>query len=346
VGAEPQLTLPPSRWTDRHQKLAEELASWIVDADLRTATIHQVWEYFRNEKKRIGDLERWLRRAIQGAFFWKQIWGKEWSSQHQQFAEACTTWITDRDIRNQVASRIRPELEKRKTPPKNPSYWVRRIINDDFREECKRRSIPTANQWTDETWELARKLAAKQGIPKDMRDSVISQVWRKFVGAVEPIAILENWMNNVIRSEYNTEITDMQGEGPVQWQILTQVPGTKQQVDNELGAPNKKEYWRAHVLEDQDEHVEETGPSSPMPAPDNHMFLEKLFQVHEEKSGLLGKLSTVVIYLCSDEVGYTSSELGEHLQTSSEEIENFIDHDYGELTLIAKEEFGMTGWTL
>ncbi len=87
MGTELQLTSRPSRWTDRHQKLAEELTSWITNPDLRTATINQVLEYFKNEKKVIGDLERWIKRAIQNAFFRKQIWGKAWTSEHDQFME-------------------------------------------------------------------------------------------------------------------------------------------------------------------------------------------------------------------------------------------------------------------
>ena len=346
MGTELQLTSRPSRWTDRHQKLAEELTSWITNPDLRTATINQVLEYFKNEKKVIGDLERWIKRAIQNAFFRKQIWGKAWTSEHDQFMEWCATWIPDADIRRQVICCVREKFLIGKVPeiqPKKPSFWIRRIMNPAFRRECKKRGIPLANKWTEEHTIRARELAVKQGIHEDRRDSVVSRVWHQFSIAVEPIENLEHWMNNVISTHDASDISEMtEDSGGGKWPILTQVEGSKKYVDDAVRAQHEAEQRKTRFLEEQEMMFKgETGPLSPPPAPENDLFFEKLFQEHEKRSGLLGKLSKLVMDLCRAEVGYTASELGEHFQVPEMEIETFIEHDIAELALIAREEFGI-----
>jgi len=348
VGAKPQIRPARSRWTDRHKKLAEELTSWIANPDLRTATIHQVLEYFENENKAIGDLERWVRRAIQDAFFRRQIWGKKWTAEHDQFAEWCAAWIPDADIRRQVISCVREKFLKHKVPkvePKNPSFWIRRIMNPAFRSECKKRGIPLANDWTEEHAIRARELATKQGIPEDRRDSVVSRVWYQFSIAVEPIENLEHWMNNVISTQDASDISETtEDAGGGTWPILTQGRGSKKDVDDAVRAQHEAEQRKARFLEEQEMLFKsETGPLCPKPPLEIQLFLDRLFREHDKKSGLLGKLSRVVMKLCSEEVGYTPSEISDFFNCDSYEIDDFIDHDFLELRLIAKG-FGVTAW--
>jgi hypothetical protein len=326
----------PPRWTDKHQGLIEEFTAWIGDNDLRTETIQHVWVNFSNEEKHIGALGYWLKRNIQDAFFRNQVWGKEWTTHHDQFMGWCTSWITDPEIQDCVIASLRVALLERKVPPKQPSYWIRRIINPAFREECKKRSIPQANQWTEDTYKKALALAALQGIPKDIRDSVVSRVWRKLTIAVEPIGDLEHWMNNVISTEFASEIKEATRDNGYEWPVLKQVHGTKDDVDRALRAEENKESWKAKLLDQGDIELEETGPSYPMKQ-DNVILLDKLFQEHKKRNGVLGELSIVIMWLSSDDVGYTYSELGQHFRTSPDEIDAFVQHDYADVTRIAKE---------
>ena len=47
--------------------------------------------------------------------------------------------------------------------------------------------------------------------------------------------------------------------------------------------------------------------------------------------------------LCSEEVGYSEAEVGDFFDSDAEGIEDFIDHDFLELRVIAKE-LGVTAW--
>jgi hypothetical protein len=326
----------PPRWTDKHQQLLEEFTAWIEDEDLRTETIQHVWVSFRNEQKRIGALGHWLKRNIQDAFFRNQVWRKEWTNHNDQFMGWCTSWITDPEIQGYVIASLREALLERTVPPKQPSYWIRRIINPAFREECKKRSIQQANQWTEDTYIQAFTLATRQGIPEDIRDSVVSRVWRKLTIAAEPIENLEHWMNNVISTEFASEIKHATRDKGYKWPVLKQVQGNKNDVDRALRAEENREQWKDKLLDQGDVELVETGPSYCMNL-ETRILLDELFQEHKKRHGLLGELSVLIMQLSRDGVGYTPSELSQHFRISPDEIDAFIQHDYADVTRIAEE---------
>jgi hypothetical protein len=132
-------------WTDEHERFARELSIWIPQPDIRDLIIAKVRERFGREQKAVGDLQRWLMRAIQDAFFLERLAGNGWSDEHQGFAQWCTAWITDDEIRSQAISFLRVSFEKLKKLPKKPSYWIPRITNRTYRNECKQRGLSMAN---------------------------------------------------------------------------------------------------------------------------------------------------------------------------------------------------------
>jgi len=153
-------------------------------------------------------------------------------------------WISDENTRREIYSKVLLEVQQivdnRKQSPKNPTYWLSRTINTALRKELCNRDICLPNQLTEEAGTLILRLVQER-VDIGLEDGVILEVIKKLAVQVAPIDKLEHWVNKIM-SNCIADAVESETGGPdeVQFQLLTDTEGTKEDVERAVAEFHEK----------------------------------------------------------------------------------------------------------